>query len=134
MDVRNEMLKLVRSRRDGFSLQQPFYIDPDFHKLDMEPIWYRDWLFVGHDCELPSRQLLHRPGRRLSGRHRPRPRRRDPRLPQFLPPSRHAASAPRTRARRRELVCPYHQWTYELDGTLLFARHMGEDFDKAHSG
>lgn len=28
MDVRNEMLKLIRSRRDGFSLQQPFYIDP----------------------------------------------------------------------------------------------------------
>ena len=54
MDVRNEMLKLVRNRRDGFSLQQPFYIDPDFYKLDMELIWYREWLFVGHNCEIPK--------------------------------------------------------------------------------
>ncbi len=36
MDARNEMLKLIRGRREGFSLQRPFYIDPDFYRLDLE--------------------------------------------------------------------------------------------------
>src|ERR1700722_17012471 len=52
MDVRNEMPGRLRSRRDGVTLPRPFYIDPGFFRLDMEMIWYRDWLFVGHDCEL----------------------------------------------------------------------------------
>ena len=52
MDARTDMLERLRSRREGFTLPQPFYIDPDYFRLDMEMIWYRDWLFVGHDCEL----------------------------------------------------------------------------------
>ena len=30
-----------------------------------------------------------------------------------------------------KLVCPYHQWTYELSGELSYAPHMGKDFDKS---
>lgn len=27
------------------------------------------------------------------------------------------------------LVCPYHQWTYDLEGNLRHTAHMGKDFD-----
>ena len=39
----------------------------------------------------------------------------------------HKGSAPK-------LVCPYHQWTYELDGRLLYARDMGPEFDASKHG
>ena len=32
------------------------------------------------------------------------------------------------------LMCPYHQWTYGLDGKLLAARSMADDFDKQAHG
>jgi Rieske 2Fe-2S family protein len=36
--------------------------------------------------------------------------------------------------RAAKLVCPYHQWTYELDGRLFAARQMGPGFDRARLG
>jgi Rieske 2Fe-2S family protein len=38
------------------------------------------------------------------------------------------------RGRAPRLMCPYHQWTYGLDGELLAARSMVGDFDKADHG
>ena len=38
------------------------------------------------------------------------------------------------RGRAPRLTCPYHQWTYGLDGALLAARSMAEDFDKQDHG
>ena len=36
--------------------------------------------------------------------------------------------------RAPRLMCPYHQWTYGLDGKLLAARSMAEDFVKGDHG
>ncbi|WP_428936673.1 aromatic ring-hydroxylating oxygenase subunit alpha [Brucella sp. NF 2815] len=134
MDVRNEMLELLTGRDPNFSLEQKFYTDPDYYKLDLENIFYKDWLFVGHDCELPKTgsymtvQIGAYPvivvrdaqgGIRAfhnSCRHRG---------------SRICSAEKRTAAK---LVCPYHQWTYELDGRLLFARQVGPDFKPADYG
>ena len=33
-----------------------------------------------------------------------------------------------------KLVCPYHQWTYDLDGKLVWASNMGPEFDPASHG
>jgi len=38
------------------------------------------------------------------------------------------------KGRAPRLMCPYHQWTYGLDGKLLAARNMAEDFDKQDHG
>jgi Rieske 2Fe-2S family protein len=134
MDTRNDMLKLLAGRREGFSLQQPFYIDPDFYRLDLELIWYRDWLFAGHDCEIAK------PGSYFTLQVGDYPvvivRGRDGVIRAFHNSCRHrgsrvCASDKGTSAR---LVCPYHQWTYDLDGKLLFARQMADGFDKGDYG
>lgn len=134
MDARNEMLRLIHARREGFSLEQPFYVDPDFYRLDLELIWYRDWLFVGHDCEIA------RPGSYFTLQVGAYPvvvtRGRDGVIRALHNTCRHRGSRVCTaqKGMAAKLVCPYHQWTYDLDGSLVFARQMGDDFRKQDFG
>ncbi|MCJ8508305.1 aromatic ring-hydroxylating dioxygenase subunit alpha [Rhizobium lemnae] len=134
MDIRETVLRQLKSHREGFSLEQPFYIDQDYFRLDMEMIWYRDWLFMGHDCEIP------RAGNYFTAQIGDYPvvivRGRDKIIRAFHNTCRHRGHRVCTaqKGASAKLVCPYHQWTYDLDGSLVFARQMGEDFDKAQFG
>lgn len=134
MDVRNEMLGLLTGRDPNFSLEQKFYTDPDYHKLDLENIFYRDWLFVGHDCELPKT------GSYMTVQVGAYPvvivRDAQGGIRAFHNSCRHRGSriCSAEKGTAAKLVCPYHQWTYELDGRLLFARQVGPDFKPAEYG
>jgi glycine betaine catabolism A len=134
MDARSEMLDLIRHRKQGYSLPQPFYVDQQFFDLDLELIWYRDWLFAGHDCELTK------PGSYFTLQVGAYPivvvRDRDGTLRAFHNSCRHRGSrvCKAERGVAPKLVCPYHQWTYNLDGSLAFARQMGEGFDRTQHG
>lgn len=129
MTVRNDMLARLGARKAGFSLDREFYRDEGFFQADLEQIWYRDWLFVGHDCEMPA------PGSFITVTVGEYPvlivRDRAGAVRAFHNVCRHRGSRVclAEKGRTARLVCPYHQWTYDLDGQLLFARQMGEDFD-----
>jgi Rieske 2Fe-2S family protein len=122
------MLTQLHNRQAGYSLAQPFYNDPAFHALDMEYIWARCWLFIGHTCEVAK------PGDYFTVQIGDdsiiivRDRNRTVRA--FFNSCRHRGSkiCNADKGNAAKLVCPYHQWTYELDGRLLFARDMGSDF------
>jgi Rieske 2Fe-2S family protein len=134
MDLHSTVLRQLKNRREGFSLEQPFYIDQDYFKLDMEQIWYRDWLFIGHDCEIP------RAGNYFTAQVGDYPivmvRGKDLVIRAFHNTCRHRGHRVCTsdRGASAKLVCPYHNWTYDLDGSLVFARQMGETFDKSEFG
>lgn len=134
MTVRNDMLARLEARRPGFSLDREFYRDEAYFQLDLENIWYRDWLFVAHDCELPAA------GNFLTVTVGEYPvvlvRDRQGGLRAFHNVCRHRGSRVclTEKGRTAKLVCPYHQWTYDLDGQLIFARQMGEDFDPKQFG
>ncbi len=134
MDVRNEMLGLLTGRDPNFSLEQKFYTDPEYYKLDLENIFYKDWLFVGHDCELPKT------GSYLTVQIGAYPvivvRDAQGGIRAFHNSCRHRGSriCSAEKGTAAKLVCPYHQWTYELDGRLLFARQVAPDFKPAEYG
>lgn len=135
MDARSDMLRRLRTRRGGFSLDQAFYVDPAFHQLDLAHIYYREWLFAGHDCELAqpgayftlqvgaySIIVLRREDGTIGALHNSC-RHRGSRI----------CSSEKGKVGRR-LICPYHQWTYHHDGRLATARHMGPELDREQFG
>ena len=125
MDIYNQVLRQLKNRREGFSLEQPFYIDQDYYQLDLEMIWYRDWLFIGHDCEISK------PGNYVTQQIGDYPvlviRGRDGEIRAVHNTCRHRGHRVCTKdsGSTVRLVCPYHQWTYQHDGSLMSARHMG---------
>lgn len=134
MTVRDEMHGLLAGRDPNFSLGQKFYTDPAYYTLDLENIFYRDWLFVGHDCELPKT------GSYMTVQIGAYPvvivRDAQGGIRAFHNSCRHRGSriCATEKGTAAKLVCPYHQWTYELDGRLLFARQVGPDFKPAEYG
>jgi stachydrine N-demethylase len=129
-----EVLSLVMSRRPNHSLPRDLYTDPDVFQVDLERIWYRHWLFAIPGCEIPKpgNYVVHKVGsysvlivRGADGVVRA-----------FHNSCRHRGSALCRSAKgsNPKIVCPYHQWTYELDGRLLWARDMGPDFDASSHG
>jgi stachydrine N-demethylase len=129
-----QRLELLQRHKRGYALEQAFYADPGIYKLDLETFFYRDWLFAIPACELekPGSYVTHKVGdygiiivRDEEGQVRA-----------FHNTCRHRGSVLCKSARGNgpKLVCPYHQWTYELNGDLLWARDMGVDFDPSQHG
>ena len=129
-----EALSLLAGRRPDHSLAREFYTDPDIFQIDLERIWYRSWLFAVPACELakPGSFIVHKVGSYsvliVRGSDRI--------VRAFHNSCRHRGSALCRSAKgiNPKIVCPYHQWTYELDGRLLWARDMDADFDPTRHG
>jgi Rieske 2Fe-2S family protein len=125
----HETLLSLKGRRPGHTLPREFYVDPSVYQLDLEHIFYKQWLFVGHDCELT------RPGDYLTLQVGEYPvlivRDRAGAVRAFHNTCRHRGSRICSAAKGSSvrLVCPYHNWSYDLDGRLLFARDVAKPFD-----
>ncbi len=127
-------LSLLGQRVPDHALPRAFYTDPEILDLDLERIWYRDWLFAIPACEIPKTgnfvtlQVGAYPIVIVRGA--------DGAIRAFHNSCRHRGSRVCTalKGSAPKLVCPYHQWTYELDGRLLYARDMGADFKPADHG
>ncbi len=130
----NDISTLLHRRRPGHSLEQAFYTSEAVFRADMELIFGRHWIFVGQEPDVPE------PGDVMALHVGTAPllivRDDDGAVRAFHNVCRHrgAQLMPEGKGQVGNLVCRYHTWTYALDGSLLFADHMGQDFDPACRG
>lgn len=128
------LLALIQRQRSGYSLEQPFYLDPAIFHLDMERVYLRQWLFAGHSSRIPH------PGDyflyNIAGESIIIIRQSDNAVQALFNVCRHRGSqlCLVESGSVKKLICPYHAWVYGADGTLIAARHMPADFDKAAYG
>jgi Rieske 2Fe-2S family protein len=106
--------------RPGHALPRAFALDPEIHAHELDTIWRSSWLFAGAAAEVD------RPGAffRLdlaAGDSVVVVRGEDGRLHALHNTCRHRGMpvCPEATGRARRWVCPYHQWSYALDGRLL---------------
>jgi Rieske 2Fe-2S family protein len=127
--ARKATARMLHERERTFSLPQPFYNDERLFQIDMQEIFHKEWLIAGMTCEIPTKgnfitlQLGDNPILVVRGA--------EGQIHAFHNVCRHRGSrlCVSDKGKVAKLVCPYHQWTYELDGRLLFAgTEMGADF------
>src|SRR5262245_38398182 len=53
-DDQQTIAELIALRSPGYSLPGAFYASDAVYRAEIARIWRRDWLFVGHTCELPN--------------------------------------------------------------------------------
>ncbi len=125
---------LLESRRAGWSLEQPFYTDEEVFRADMERMFRRHWLCVGHVGRIPKSGDYFT--FRIAGDSLIIIRGDDGRVYAHYNTCRHRGSrlCAAGSGHVRKLVCPYHQWVFDPNGALRSARHMPPDFDKSAFG
>jgi phenylpropionate dioxygenase-like ring-hydroxylating dioxygenase large terminal subunit len=124
---------IARQKR-GYALTQAFYADPAVFARDVERVLMRHWLCAGHESGVanPGDYMLFE----LAGESVIVVRGEDGVLRALANVCRHRGSriCAEPAGRTKHFVCPYHAWTYGLDGALLAARHMPVGFETAGFG
>lgn len=122
-------------RLPAHSLPGRFYWDDAVYRRELERIWYREWVFVAPAAAVGES------GAWLTVRIGDYSivviRGRDGVVRAFHNVCRHRGSLVCIEAAgvaKHRLVCPYHQWSYDLRGTLVGLRGAAAGFDHSTHG
>ncbi len=125
---------LVSDYEPGSGLAQAFYLDPSIYQLELDRLFRRHWHCLGHESIVPQPfdfELF-----QMAGEEVILTRDGEGALHAMLNLCRHkgAGVCPSQKGNARSFTCPYHAWTYAIDGALKTARVMPKDFDRAAYG
>src|SRR5947208_8941068 len=115
------------------SLPQKYFVSPGIFAKEQAEIFAKQWLLVGHQSQIPK------PGdyfvAPIAGDSLIIVRDQESTIHGFYNVCRHRGTRLKedVRGHASAIQCPYHAWTYRLDGGLIGAPHMDEvpGFDKA---
>lgn len=113
------------------------YRSQDIYERELEMIWHKVWVYVGHESETPNpgdyvrRQIGAQPVIMVRGR--------DDKVRVFFNRCRHRANlvCHLEHGKTKVFTCPYHGWSYANTGELLgatFAEGYDEGLNKAELG
>lgn len=123
--------ELISKYQGSQSLPRQFYTSETVYKMDIQHYWNHSWIWVGHINQIPNVGdfLLFDYGYESVIIARDK----NGSVNAFLNVCRHRGSRVciEKSGNTRLFVCPYHAWTYELNGSLRAAREMEDDFNTA---
>ena len=128
------MAKLAAETRRGYSLERKFYCDDEAFAADMDSVVSHKWIVAGHIDQVRSKgdYFLYRIGNESIIVVR----QDDATVNAFFNVCRHRGSVVCTESAgsAKRFTCPYHAWTYNLDGELIAAPLMPADFSRKDNG
>ena len=123
--------ELISKYQGSQSLPRQFYTSETVYKMDIQHYWNHSWIWVGHINQIPNVGdfLLFDYGYESVIIARDK----NNSVNAFLNVCRHRGSRVciEKSGNTRVFVCPYHAWTYELNGSLRAAREMEDNFNTA---
>ena len=130
----NTIKELLNNQQEDWSLDQKFYKDTSIFDLEKHNIFYNSWIFIGHESQIPNKgdffvyKLLDEEIIVL--------RNKENKVKAFFNVCRHRGSRVclEEKGNTSRFSCPYHSWTYNLDGKLLAAKGLREGIDKSKLG
>ena len=128
------MARLAAATRVGYSFDREFYSSEAVFAADMAQVIGRKWTMAGHVDQIKQRgdYFLFK----IGAEQIIILRENQTNVRAFFNVCRHRGSVICTEdhGHKTRLTCPYHAWTYGLDGALVSARLMPEDFLLADNG
>jgi phenylpropionate dioxygenase-like ring-hydroxylating dioxygenase large terminal subunit len=103
------------------------YSDPNLFEREFEEIWYKVWVYIGHESEVPNAGDFVR--RQIGRQNVLMIRGSDGKIRVVMNRCRHRGNllCHRERGTERTIRCTYHGWTYSVNGELL-----APTFDEAY--
>jgi Rieske 2Fe-2S family protein len=130
----NVIAQLAANTQLGYSLDRKFYCDDAVFEADMDQVVGRKWIVAGHIDRVRNKgdYFLYKIGNESIIIVRSD----ESTINAFYNVCRHRGSLICTKPEGHvaRLTCGYHAWSYGLDGALLAARLMPDDFSKRDNG